>query len=129
MNIPPRFKVIYRVAGILVIGLAAMALFIQYLRKPIQPEPVYSPSGERVILPSINYSKDDATKYLCVMFIIQDVDTGIILFETQTGASARDRWSVHWINENMIQLSSSDIGNYCWDESSDGRWQDTECFP
>jgi hypothetical protein len=129
MKIHPRNMVILLVAGIILIGLVVIVLFANNRGRQRQPEPVYSHSGVRVILPSINYSKDDMKKYLCVKLVIQDVDTGAILFDLQTSASDRMRWSVKWIDEKSIQLSSSDIGNYCWAEGSDGTWHDWECPP
>ena len=123
------FKVILLIVGISLLCLVAMCLFTQYASKQEQLVPVYSPGGDRVILPSLNYNQDDETKYLCVKLVVQDVDTGANLFEIQTGASNKMRWSVHWIAENIIQLKSSDIGNYCWVEGSDGMWQDWECPP
>jgi hypothetical protein len=120
-------RVALLIAGIIFLSLVVISLSVQHFNNQVQPTPVYSPSGERVILPSINYNQDDSKKYLCVKLVVQDVDTGTNLFEIQTGASNRMRWSVDWIDENTIQLTSSDIGIYCWAEKSEGVWQEWEC--
>lgn len=74
-------------------------------------------------------NKADMTTYLCVKLKVQDAKTGAVLFEIQTHASDRMRWSVTWLNEKAFQLTSSDIGNYCWAEADDGNWQSMDCPP
>jgi len=126
---PTYFAVITWIALIALVCVVGFNLFALLSKRPHQPQPVYSPSGEQVILPSINTDQDDMTQYLCVKLVIQDVGTGTTLFEIQTGASSRMRWSVGWIGEDMIQLKSSDIGDRCWAEGNDGAWHDGECPP
>jgi hypothetical protein len=105
-----------------------MALFVIHQRQPQQTEPVYSPSRELVIEPIINTSREDMTKYLCIKMVIRDAETGNILWEKQTSASSRMGWSVQWINEDLIQLQSSDVGDSCWARENDGTWQEASCL-
>jgi hypothetical protein len=125
----PSPKVSFSIVGLILIGLLVMILVACNPGRQSEPERVYSPSGGRVILPSVNYIKDDIRKYLCVKLTIQNVVTGSTLFEIQTGVSDRMRWSVQWIGEKIIQFKSSDIGDYCWAENSDGTWHDWDCPP
>jgi hypothetical protein len=109
-------------------GVLVMIGFILTRSDPNQPERVVSPSGKRVVIPTVNTSKEDITNYLCIKIEIQDVATGETLFEEQTGASNRMRWSIHWVKENNIQLRSSDIGVLCWEEGSDNVWRRVDCL-
>ena len=90
------------------------------------PALVYSDDGLRVIVPTINYDKSDIGTYLCVNIEIRDVQSKETLYQVQTYASDRMKWSVYWIDNNTFQLDSSDIGSYCWKEN-DGIWGETEC--
>ncbi|HYE68683.1 MAG TPA: hypothetical protein VEA58_08725 [Anaerovoracaceae bacterium] len=94
---------------------------------PRQPDPVYSPSGKRVIAPTVNMSKEDMKKYLCLYIEVKETDTGNVLFAHQTDASVRMRYSFHWISDDFIKMQSSDIGDYCWREGSGGVWESAAC--
>jgi hypothetical protein len=61
------------------------------------------------------------TKYLCVQFSIVDVK-GKVLYQTQTSASARMKWSLSWQDNNQIVLQSSDIGMLRWQRQANGQW-------
>jgi len=93
---------------------------------PYVPDPVYSPDGSRVIIPTINFNKEVYDTYLLIHIKIQDTRSGETLFQVQTSASDRMRWSVAWIGDDTVLLDSSDIGSYCWKEG-DGTWRETEC--
>ena len=94
---------------------------------PYIPDPVYSADGSRVIVPSINFNKDDYDEYLLVHIEVRDAKSGDVLFQVQTRASDRMNWSVGWIDDDTVILDSSDIGSYCWAESDDGEWKETIC--
>lgn len=57
---------------------------------------------------------------------IQETKSGETLFQVQTSASDRMRWSVDWIDNNTVILNSSDIGAYCWEENNDS-WKKIQC--
>lgn len=90
------------------------------------PKPIYSINGLKAIFPTINYSDEDPTTYLCVKFEIKDIQSGKSLYTVQTHASDRMRWSFYWIGNDFVKLDSSDIGTYCWREQN-GRWGEAQC--
>lgn len=91
------------------------------------PDPVYSADGSRVIIPSVDYNKNNHDVYLMVHIEVQDTKTGKILFQIQTRASDRMRWSVGWVDDNTVKLDSSDIGTYCWTGSDVETWKERIC--
>jgi hypothetical protein len=114
--------------SLFLLALIWVAMFI-YLFTGVNhyvPEPVYSADREKVIIPTINYSKQDMRTYLCVNIEIRDTHSGKSLFTVQTYASDRMKWSVDWVGKNIVELDSSDIGGYCWTVESDN-WGETEC--
>jgi hypothetical protein len=94
---------------------------------PNVQDPVYSTDGLKVIVPSVNFNKDNYDTYLLVHIEIQDTGTKETLFQVQTRASHRMRWSVKWIDNNTVMLDSSDIGSYCWAEDNGGTWEEIKC--
>lgn len=123
-------KLIFAIIGtmILVIIIWMFLLFYVYHEKRSNmPDPVYSADESRVIIPTINFNKDDHDTYLLVHIEVQDVSSGKTLFRVQTSASDRMRWSVAWIDNNTVVLNSSDIGSYCWMENKDGMWAEADC--
>jgi hypothetical protein len=86
-----------------------------------------SPDGTKVLVTSVNRSQVDPTTYLTVQFEIRDAVTDAVLFQQGTGASDRMRWSMNWLSDDEIKLVSSDIGDYCWRESSAGSWASAPC--
>ena len=94
---------------------------------PYASDRVYSSDGSRVVIPSIDNNKDNYEAYLLVHIEVRDVKSGKTLFQVQTRASDRMRWSVHWVDNKIVKLDSVDIGAYCWAESDDGTWKETKC--
>jgi hypothetical protein len=126
-------KKLLRISSILIgifalIAIVWIALILFFFTgvHPYTPDPIYSPDESTVIIPMINFDKANYATYLLVHLKIQDTRTGDILYQVQTGASDRMRWSVFWLNNNTFQLESSDIGFYCWKEEV-GTWMETEC--
>ena len=113
----------------LLVGLCGVGLTIYLVLSsaPSQPEPIYSPNHLRILIPTINTSKEDMTKYLCLKFKIIDAKTQQVLFEKQTGSSVRMRWSIQWLRDDYLLLDSSDIGVYCWQEGENGVWASADC--
>ncbi len=89
---------------------------------PAQTNSIPSPDGRLVLVTTVNTDRTDPTVYLCVKFQILD-DSGHILYEEQTRASARMRWTMRWDGNARVVLESSDIGTHVWERGSDGRWQ------
>ena len=71
------------------------------------------------LTPSVNQSKADPTKYLCVAFDIHDKSGGL-LHSIQSSASDIQKWSIGWFDDVTIVLYSSDIGTYAWKLADDG---------
>ncbi|MBV9868826.1 MAG: hypothetical protein JO316_26065 [Abitibacteriaceae bacterium] len=84
--------------------------------------PLPSPDGKLLLVTSINTSHSDPVTYGCVKFAIQDRQ-GKILYQQQTHAAARMRWSMHWQGNDTVVLQSSDIGTDTWQRDHKGRWQ------
>ena len=82
-------------------------------------KPIASPSGAMTLTPSVNQSKADPTKYLCVAFDIHDKSGGL-LHSIQSSASDIQKWSIGWFDDVTIVLYSSDIGTYAWKLADDG---------
>jgi hypothetical protein len=104
----------------------ALILYLFTRTEPYVSVPVYSGDGSRVIIPTINYDKTDAGTYLCVHIEIRDAQSGKSIYQVQTHASDRMRWSVSWIDNATIRLDSSDIGTYCWQDQN-GAWGEIKC--
>ena len=86
---------------------------------PSALKPIASPSGTMTLTPSVNQSKADATKYLCVEFDIHD-KSNKLLYHVQSGASDIQKWAIGWFDDSTIVLYSSDIGTYAWKIAGDG---------
>lgn len=84
--------------------------------------PIASPDGKYSLVTSVNQSKTDPTKYLCVILEIHDAQ-GILVGKVQTGASDRMRWNVAWDSKNRIWLKSADIGTHYCELQADGQWK------
>lgn len=106
---------------ILYAGIAACLMPI-FCSSPTDCAPIKSPNGSLTLIPSVNQSKNDLTKYHCVAFDITD-STGARLHHVQSGASDRMKWAIGWFNDSTVILYSSDIGTRAWklndDKSSD----------
>ena len=128
MNKPKKiFFVFFGILGLITITLIALVLFFEQGSTRIKPDPVYSADSSKVIIPIINSNKADYTSYLLIYLEIKDTQSEKTLFQVQTRASNRMRWSVEWLDNNTVLLDSSDIGSYCWKEGSDHIWIETKC--
>lgn len=93
--------------------------------KPIAP--IESPAGDRVLAVRVNQERDDPTQYLTLFFEVRDKASGDLLHRQQTRASSRMAWSMRWLDNRTVQLSSSDVGTTCWQEQDDGAWPELPC--
>lgn len=106
-----------------IIGCVLMlALLPRCAPAPSSSSSIPSPDGSLILVTSVNQSKDDPITYLCVKFQIVD-SAGNLLYEEQTRASDRMRWSMHWEDNQHIVLDSSDIGTRVWEQQANGSWQ------
>ena len=71
---------------------------------------------------SVNQSKADRTRYLCVIVDITD-SAGKTLHHEITPASDTQRWSIQWVSNNEVLLKSSDVGSYRIRRQRDGTWK------
>ena len=115
------------ILGLIAIVIIALALFLDGRSSRVKPDPVYSVDGSMVIIPTINSNKSDYTSYLLVHLDIKDARSGKTLFQVQSRASSRMRWSVYWVDNNTVVLDSSDIGSFCWKEGGDHVWTEIKC--
>lgn len=92
-----------------------------------QLEMIDSPQRDRTLVITVNASRDDPTKYLTLVFEVRDKATQAVLHRQQTSASSRMAWSMRWIDNSSVQLSSSDVGTYCWQEQDHGMWMESPC--
>lgn len=93
--------------------------------KPI--ESIDSPQSDRTLTIGVNTSRDDPTQYLTLVFEVRDKASGDLLHRQQTRASSRMAWSMRWLDNRTVQLSSSDVGTICWQEQGDGAWPELPC--
>jgi ABC-type phosphate/phosphonate transport system substrate-binding protein len=81
-----------------------------------------SPDGTMSLLTSVNQSKANPTRYLCLVVDITD-STGKSLHHEVTPASDTQRWSIQWVSNDEVLLKSSDVGNYRIRRQPDGTWK------
>lgn len=81
-----------------------------------------SPDGTMVLTTSINHSKGNPTRYLCVIVDIVD-SAGKSLYHEATPASDTQRWSIQWVSNDDVLLKSSDVGDYHLRRLPDGTWK------
>ncbi len=93
--------------------------------KPI--ESIDSSQNDRALTIGVNASRDDPTQYLTLVFEVRDKASGDLLHRQQTRASSRMAWSMRWLDNNTVQLESSDVGTYCWQEQADDAWLEAAC--
>lgn len=86
-----------------------------------------SPDGTRVLVTNVNTSQADPTAYLNLEFEIREAASDEVQFHAATGASTRMSWSLEWISNREVKLTSSDIGDYCWIEAPAGSWDRSGC--
>ena len=71
---------------------------------------------------SVNQSQADSTRYLCVVVEITDL-AGNTQYQEVTPASATQRWSIRWVNNEEVLLDSADVGQYRIRRQPDGAWK------
>ena len=71
---------------------------------------------------SVNQSKANPTRYLCVVVDITD-SAGKALHDEVTPASDTQRWSISWVSNDEVLLKSSDVGSYHIRRQQDGTWK------
>ena len=89
--------VFFGILVLLTVVWIAQVLYLFTGVHPYVPDPVYSADRSRVIIPSINFNKEGYDAYLQVHIEVQDTKSGKTLFQVQTNASDRMRWSVGWV--------------------------------
>lgn len=92
-----------------------------------QPLLIDSPQQDRTLVITVNTDRSDPTQYLTLVFEVRDKATQAILHRQQTNASSRMTWSMRWPDNGVVQLISSDVGTFCWQEYPDGTWSEAEC--
>ena len=90
--------------------------------QPSPSPPQKSPDGTMSLSTSVNQSKANPTRYLCVVVDIND-STGKPLHHEVTPASDTQRWSIQWVSNDEVLLKSSDVGNYRIRRQPDGKWK------
>ena len=86
------------------------------------PVRIPSPDGRHTLVASVNESRADRTKYLCLRVQIVDAQ-GRVRYDEQTGASSRLAWRASWAGPGRVELDSSDIGRLAWRLRADGEWE------
>src|SRR3954471_18438103 len=81
-----------------------------------------SPDGTMTLATSVNQSKANPTRYLCVVVDITD-SAGKTLHHEVTPASDTQRWSIRWVTNDEVPLTSSDVGTYHIRRQPDGTWK------
>lgn len=121
--------------GVLSLGLITLVLsLVNGCSGPVgtdrarqQPQVINSPQNDRSLVISVNTSRDDPTRYLTLVFEVHDKASGELLHRQQTLASSRMAWSMRWLDSHTVQLDSSDVGTYCWQEQPEATWLETPC--
>ena len=90
-------------------------------RMSAQPKLSDSPQQNRTLAITVNTSRDDPVLYLTLIFEVRDKATQAVLHRQQTHASSRLAWSMRWLDNSVVQLQSSDVGTYCWQEQKNLR--------
>jgi hypothetical protein len=122
MSRPKRIWVAVVLVVALIGALLLVLLHVDIANRGSQNGRTYSPDGRLVLLTSVNQSKEDPTRYLCVAVEIQD-SAGHVLFHEVTPASDTMRWSIGWETNAKVILQSSDVGTYVVEKLPDGRWE------
>jgi len=126
-NMKKMWKITIAVFSILLLTSCVWLILSSLRLHPYVPNPIYSADGSRVMVPSVDYNKNNQNTYSLVHIEIRDVKSGKVLAQIQTRASDRMRWSIDWVDNNVVKLDSSDIGTYCWMEFSSGTWEEAKC--
>ena len=81
-----------------------------------------SPDGTMTLTTSVNQSKAKPARYLCVVVEITNLG-GKTLHQEVTPASDTQRWSIRWVSNTEVLLTSSDVGAYYIRRQPDGTWK------
>ena len=106
--------------------LSLLAIFSKGCGRGQGVPPQKSPDGKFTLVTSVNQSNADPRRYLCVIVDIKD-SAGKTVYHKVTPASDTQGWSIRWLDNNKIQLASSDIGTHHIRRQADGSW--TDDFP
>ena len=112
--------------AIVIALLSFVAVFSRGCGRAQGVPPQKSPDGKFSVVTTINTSKADPLRYLCVIVDIKD-SAGKTVYHKITPASDTQGWSIRWLDNNKIELASSDIGTHHIRRQSDGIW--TDDFP
>jgi hypothetical protein len=115
----------WRVFVSLLVAVLVVGALISVLRPREVRQVIASPDGNFVLVATVNRSKADPGRYLCVAFDVTDA-RGVLLDHHQTGASHVMRWNIGWLGNDTIRLESSDVGTYLWERREDGHWHVTQ---
>ena len=93
--------------------LLALPLLSGCWRAPVRSNPlvIRSPQGDRSLLVVTGPT---------LTFEVREGATGRVLLRQSTRAATRLAWDLRWLDNRTVQLQSSDIGTYCWQEGADG---------
>ena len=110
---------------LLLVCLAGFAIGCMPIRAPIAavttPVVQGSPNGERLLEITINDSKVDPTKYLCLELQIRPTaGEASTTQRISTTASSTSKWACDWLDDSTIVLNSRDIGFRAWQVGQDG---------
>jgi len=92
----------------------------------VRVPPQKSPDGKFTLVTSVNESNADPRRYLCVIVDIKD-SVGKSVYRKVTPVSDTQGWSIRWLDNDKIELASSDIGTHHIRRQADGSW--TDDFP
>lgn len=107
------------------VALTFVAMFTKGCGR-VQVPPQKSPDGNFTLSTTVNDSNADPRRYLCVIVDIKDAG-GKTVYHKITPASDTQGWSIRWLDNNKIELASSDIGTHHIRRQADGNW--TDDFP
>jgi hypothetical protein len=90
---------------------------------------ISSPGGKYFISASINHSKADLRKYLCLKLELFD-DKGDSIGSEQTGVSDNMKWALGWMKDSdTVVLYSSDRGTIAYSVAADGAFKSAQVTP
>ena len=101
--------------------LMSVAVLVAGCRRPTTVVARQSPDGTMTLTTSVNQSRAEPTRYLCVVVDITDA-SGRTLHHEVTPASDTQRWSIRWMGNDAIMLESADVGIYKIRRQADGTW-------
>ena len=96
-------------------------IFVACGQSPSTSVSIPSPDGSLLLKSSVNQNTADPASYLRVVVEIKDL-YGNSVFRETTPASDTMRWSLKWVNNNVIFLDSADIGRYVIRRVDNKQW-------